>query len=302
MPRKPASEPPAKRRATRARPARDVTSEPVEPDIAEVVEGFGEQRGIPLFPDLDPDVVSKILVFRIVPSATTKSVEPALVDYPFDKFATDKETVARVCGGGNFLVQARGVEKGRVIAAVRFSIEGSPREPGAGDANAGPLQETAGGWVAVKGTTAEKNIALVAYQQYANNSRADTMAALDALGKTNAALLEAVPKLVESIASVTRAPATPPADASELANLRAENTRLRDKVSELERDKLKLELMAQFKQGPIEGALTKALDGETMTSMLNMLFKTLMPQQAQKANVTQAPANLPAAIPAEVRP
>lgn len=318
MPKRPASKStePAQRKAAertnerlaarQRRPPADPTVTKVSREDAAAVDEAAERaRGYPLFPEISPGLIRSMPVFRLVASPRGKSVEPKQVAFTFDPWVTDRAHVGHMCGGGSFLVQARGAA-GTILDAVKFDLEGSPKEPGAQDAaeqSKLTAHETAGGWVTLPEVEPAINAALVGFQQAANNSRQDANSALDALGKTNAALLTHFASVVDSLASVQRAPTQSSSDVQTIAELRAENNKLRDKVGELERSNLKLELMQQFKLSPIESAVTKAIDGDAMQGIMKMLVDALMPK-SQKANVTQNPPatnNLPGPIPAEVR-
>jgi hypothetical protein len=211
--------------------------EAVEPDASESEASEGDERAYPLFPKIAPGVIYRVTVLRYPPEITNGSRVPVPVAHPWDPWTCDKDRIAEVCGGGEYMVQAKD-RFGRVVGALKFPLEGKALVPGIDDAKREgglTIHETPeGGWTTIPGLAPEVNAIIVHSQQMAHNASTMEAKAIAGMAATLTALVNAVPEMMRTVTESARVPLariehlTSRLTAVETENglLRAENTKL----------------------------------------------------------------------------
>lgn len=154
----------------------------------------------PIFPTFAAGTIDSIRVYRTTSRNNgqpgTQWHQQAL---PWMAALTTWDDIARICGGGRFVVQA--VASGRVISSASRTFDGPARTPGPKDVasispglglaeNGAAIYETPNGWVSIPGLDGAAQAAFIAYQQIAFYARDDAHKAIAAMAALTSQLAE----------------------------------------------------------------------------------------------------------------
>ena len=155
-------------------------------------EGAGPHVSYPIFPKMPAGTVESIRVYR---TTSRNDGVPGMAWHqqalPWIAALTTWDDIARICGGGRFVVQA--IASQRVIASAARQFDGAARTPNAQDVasiapglgleeNGRQTYETPNGWISIPGLSGATQAAFITFQQTAFNARDDANKAHAMLG------------------------------------------------------------------------------------------------------------------------
>jgi hypothetical protein len=298
---------------------------PAPGDLARSLERASPDGGVqvdagpgvayPLFPQLQPGTLDAIRVYRT--TARNDGVQGSAWHrqaLPWSPTLTTWDDIARICGGGRFVVQA--LAESRVVTTATRTFDGPARTPTASDVasiapglalaeNGQTSYETPNGWISIPGLPGPTQAAFIAFQQMAFYARADANNALAAIGVITTQLAEKAMKpdpglaVLEQIVEAQRG--TIDRLYSELNTVRNESTRLKiENVSTgNEEQKLKSEAIRKALEivDGAAGAIAKNLFLQATSQPAATPAAAAAPVSAERAIITAGtPTDLGAAI------
>ena len=275
---------------------------PASPELARSLERASPAEGpqldagpgvaYPLFPQCQPGTLDAIRVYR---TSSRNDGVPGVAWHrqalPWVATLTTWDDIARICGGGRFVVQA--LAESRVVTTATRQFDGPSRTPTAADVasispglglaeNGAASYETPNGWISIPGLPGPTQAAFIAFQQMSFYARADANNALAALSAITSQLVDKAMRadpglaVLEQIVDAQRG--TIDRLYSELNTTRNESTRLKIENVSVGNEESKL------KGEAIRKAL-EIVDGAAGAIAKNLFLQA---QNAQAASATAA--------------